>query len=103
MIKSQFRDFEGAKARGFSHSDFGLVVQPLDDNAGERLAGAEIVEQEFAKRAQGAGEFLQWIDARAQHLGAPLVQELAGPGRGSLMTLAILPLPSLVAPWHKEQ
>ena len=33
----------------------------------------------------GAGEFLDRVDARAQSPGAPLIDELAGPGRGVVL------------------
>ena len=48
MIEGEFEDAVGAKAVGFSHGDFGLVVQTLDDAAGEQLLGPEIVKDEFA-------------------------------------------------------
>ena len=48
MIERKFEDAVGAKSIGFSHGDFGFVVQALDDAAREQLLGAEIVEDEFA-------------------------------------------------------
>jgi hypothetical protein len=38
---------EGSESVGFSHSDFGFVVQALDYAAGELFVSAEIVEDEF--------------------------------------------------------
>ena len=43
MIQRDFRDTEGAKSVGFSHGDFGFVVQTLDDAAGELLASLQIL------------------------------------------------------------
>ena len=33
---------------GFSHSDFGLVVQALDDAAGKQFLSAEVIEDQLA-------------------------------------------------------
>ena len=51
MIEGEFEDAVGAKTVGFSHGDFGLVVQAFDDAAGEQFLSAEIIEYEFAMRA----------------------------------------------------
>ena len=56
MIEGKFKDAEGAEAVRSSHGDCGLVVQPLDDAVGEMLFGLEIVQQERAGSAQGAGD-----------------------------------------------
>ena len=80
MIESEFEAAEGAEAIGFSDGDFGFVVQALDDAAGKQLLSPEIVQDEFAVLAQGAGDFLHGLDAGAHGLSAPLVEELAGPG-----------------------
>lgn len=80
MIQGDFGRSEGTEPVRFSHSDFGLVVQSLHDTAGEAFSGTEIVQYQFAVRAQGAGEFLHRGDPRAHDLGAPLVEELACPG-----------------------
>ena len=48
VIKGEFKATERAKTVGFSHSDFGLVVQALDDAAGEQLLSPEIVEDQLA-------------------------------------------------------
>ena len=45
MIQRHFQDVEGAEAVGFSHAQFGLVVESLDDAAGERLPSAEVQDQ----------------------------------------------------------
>ena len=44
MIEREFQDAEGAKAIGSSHGDFGFVVEPFDDTAGELLFCLEVVE-----------------------------------------------------------
>ena len=51
MIENEFKDAISAKTVGFSHGDFGLVVQTFDDTAGKQFLSAEIVEYEFAMRA----------------------------------------------------
>jgi len=56
VIEGEFESAIGAKAIGFSHGDFGLVVQTLDDAAGKQFLSVEVVEDEFAARAQGAGD-----------------------------------------------
>ena len=57
MIKGKFETAEGAESVGFPHGDFCLVVQALDDAAGEQLLSTEIVKDAFAVRAEGAGDF----------------------------------------------
>jgi hypothetical protein len=52
VIERKFEAAEGAETVGFSHGDFSLVVQTLDNSAGKQLLGSEIVEDQFA----GAGE-----------------------------------------------
>src|SRR3990172_12107845 len=79
MIKREFCSAEGAKAVGFSHGDFGFVVKPFDNPAGELLARAEIVEQQLAMGTHGAGKLLHRLNSRAHGLRAPLIEELAGP------------------------
>ena len=41
---------EGAEAVGFSHGQFGLVVETLDHAAGELLSGAEVVQDQRTMR-----------------------------------------------------
>src|SRR5690606_9256091 len=81
MIEREFCGPEGSKAVGFSHTDFGFVVEPFDNAAGELLAGPEVIEQEFAMVAHGTSELLHRRDSRAHGLGAPLIEELSGPSR----------------------
>lgn len=52
VVESQFSDSEGSESVGFSHGDFGLVVEALDYPAGEQLLGLEVVEDEIAVRAE---------------------------------------------------
>src|SRR5262245_45719480 len=80
MIKGQFEDPIGAKAIRFSHGDFGLVVQALNNAAGNQLLSPEIVEDEFPVLAERPGDLLHRLDPGAHGLAAPLVEELAGPG-----------------------
>ena len=47
MIEGEFEDAEGAESVGFSHSDFGFVVQALDNAAGKQLLGAEVIEDKL--------------------------------------------------------
>ena len=42
---------EGSEAVGFSHSEFGLVVEALNDATGELLFGMEVVQNEHPVRA----------------------------------------------------
>ena len=69
MIKREFYGFEGSIAVSFSHSDFGFVVQALDDAAGECLLGAKVIEQEFPMIAHGFDELLERLNARAHYFG----------------------------------
>lgn len=82
MIECEFGDAEGAEAVRFPHSDFCFVVESLDYAAGELLASAEVVEDEFAVGAQGSGDFLHRFDPRAHHLAAPMIQEFGCPCSG---------------------
>jgi hypothetical protein len=41
VIEGEFQNAEGAEAVGFSHGEFGLVVQALNDAAGDLLLGPE--------------------------------------------------------------
>ena len=40
MIEGEFETAEGAESVGFSHCEFGFVVQALDNPAGEELLSA---------------------------------------------------------------
>jgi hypothetical protein len=42
VIQSEFDSGESAESIGFSHCQFGLVVQALDDAAGELLFGSAV-------------------------------------------------------------
>ena len=81
VILREFCYPEGPIAVRFSHSNFGLVVQSLDDAAGELLLGPEVVEQQLPVRAYGSGEQLYWLNPRSHRARAPSVQEFGGPCR----------------------
>jgi hypothetical protein len=51
-MESKFEAAEGAETLGFSHGDFSLVVQTLDNSAGKQLLRAEIVEDQFTVLAE---------------------------------------------------
>jgi len=42
VIEGEFEDMKGAETVGFSHSEFGFVVQALDNSAGEQFLSAKI-------------------------------------------------------------
>ena len=46
-----------------ANGDFGLVIQTLDDSAGELLARMKVVEDQFSMGAYSACELLHWFDA----------------------------------------
>src|SRR6202140_4113061 len=85
MIEGEFEDAEGAEPVGFSHSDFGFVVQALDNAAGKQLLSPEIVEDQIAVFAQRAGDLLHRLDAGAHHLAAPFIEELSSPSDGAVI------------------
>ena len=80
VIQGEFCDSERPVAVRFSQCDFGLVVQALDDAAGE-LLGLEVVEQQLPVSAHGAGEVFHRLDARTHRPDAPGVEVLGRPGR----------------------
>jgi hypothetical protein len=52
VIEGEFERTERAEAVGFSHSDFGFVVQALDHAAGKLFLSPEVVEDQLAMLAQ---------------------------------------------------
>ena len=44
VIEREFGDAKSSEAIGFSHGDFGFVVQTLDHAAGELLFSLEVIE-----------------------------------------------------------
>ena len=66
VIQREFGDAEGPIAAGFSHNDFGLVVQPLDDAAGELFPGVQVVQQEVAMVPRAAESLLRCRGKRAR-------------------------------------
>ena len=63
MIKGDFSDAEGAESVSFSHGELGLVVEALDDAAGELFLGMKIIEDQLAVAAQSLGDLLHRLDA----------------------------------------
>jgi len=76
MIQGKFCGLKGSKTVGFSHSDFGFVVQALDHAAGELLASPEIVQQQLAVVAQGAGVVWAMLDMQLATIPFVAGQEL---------------------------
>ena len=62
VIQGEFSDSEGAKAVGFSHGHFDLVVQTLHNATGELLFRPEVVEDQLTVAAQGLGHLLHRLD-----------------------------------------
>ena len=85
VIQGEVSHSEGSKTVGFSHGDFGLVVETLDHATGDDLLGLELVENEGPVRAQHLGDLLHRLDARAHGLPAPVIQELSGPHWGGVV------------------
>ena len=52
MIEREFKAAEGSESVGFSHGDFGFVVQTLNDAAGKELLSSEIVEDQLTMLPQ---------------------------------------------------
>ena len=61
MIEGEFKAAEGAEAVGFSHSDFGFVVETLNDAAGEQFLSPEIVQDEFAVLTLRSEQSSSWV------------------------------------------
>jgi hypothetical protein len=80
VVEGQFSDFEGSESVGSSHRDFCLVVETLNDPAGEHLSGFEVVQDEVAMAAEHARHLLHRLDAGEHGLVAPRCQEFGGPG-----------------------
>jgi hypothetical protein len=74
VIKGQFEYLVGAKAVGFSHGDFSLVVQALYDPAGNQLLSPEVVKNWLPMLAKRAGDLLRGLVA-GHGLAAPLVEK----------------------------
>jgi hypothetical protein len=82
VIECEFEDPKSAEAIGFSHGEFGFVVQALNDAAGKELLSTEIVEDQFAVLTERPGDLLHGFDTGTHGLPAPLIEELCGPGGG---------------------
>ena len=48
VIECKFGDAKGSEAVGFSHCDFGFVVQAFYDAAGELLFRFEVIENQIS-------------------------------------------------------
>jgi hypothetical protein len=59
-----------------------LLFRPSTTPAGKQFLRPEIVQDEFAALAQGAGNLLHGLNSGAHDLAAPLVEEPSGPGDG---------------------
>jgi hypothetical protein len=70
----------GPEAVGFSHGDFGFVVEALNNAAGKELLSAEIVEDQLAMLSQRPGDLFHRFDTEMHRLSAPLIKELRRPG-----------------------
>jgi hypothetical protein len=57
MIKGDFSDAEGAESVSLSHGELGLVVEALDDAAGELFLGMKIIEDQLAVATPPVGAF----------------------------------------------
>src|ERR1039458_4211459 len=70
MIEGKFEYAIGAKPVGFSHGDFGLVIQALHNAARDQLLSPEVVEDELAVLTQRACDLLHRLDAGPHGLAA---------------------------------
>jgi hypothetical protein len=62
VIEREFERAEGSKSVGSSHSDFGFVVEALDDAAGKQLLSPEVIEDELAMLTHRPGDLLHGFD-----------------------------------------
>src|ERR1019366_10236437 len=81
MVEGEFDRFVFAKAVRFSHGQFCLVVETLNDAGGNRAFGMKPVEQQRAMLSQAAGYLLHRLQPRSHHALAPLVEKTPGPDR----------------------
>ena len=96
MIKSDFASLFSAEAITAFQRQFHLGVETLDNTAGILFGGLEIVEQKAAVRLEGSGHFLERGKAGSSDFGAPSIQKLSGPGRGSVG-------PEVLESFHEEE
>lgn len=89
VIEREFEDAERSEAAGFSHGDFGLVIQALDDTAGKQFLSAEVIQDQLPMDPQRPGDLLHWLDAGPHRLAASFVEELPGP-RGRVVIPPLL-------------
>jgi hypothetical protein len=68
MIQGDFHGSIGPKPVGFSGGQFRLVIEPLDDAAGDRALGAEPVEEQGAMSSQHLGDPFHRLHLRTHGL-----------------------------------
>ena|ERR1022692_2711216 len=78
-----------AETVGFSHRDFGLLVEALDDPTGELFFCPEIIEEEFAMSPEGGGKPFHGFDSGTHDLLTPEIKVHASPGRGGVIPEAL--------------
>src|SRR3990172_2308753 len=81
MIESGFHSLVGPEPERSSGDHFQLVVQAFDGTGRDLATGSEPVEDEGLVVTEAAGGLLHGLELRPHHLGAPAVQEDAGPVR----------------------
>ena len=70
MIEREFEAAEGAKTVGFSHSDFGLVVQAFHNAAGKQFLSPEVIEDQLAMLTHRTSDLLHGLDTGSRRLDA---------------------------------
>jgi hypothetical protein len=77
MEECKFKNTVGAEAVGFSHGDFGLVVQAFHNTAGNQLLSPEVVEGQLpvlTERPRGSiPERMVWRHDSSRNLPAQAV------------------------------
>src|ERR1019366_10706027 len=80
MKKRDFSSLVGAEAIRLSEGHFNLVVESLDNPAGNGLFGSEAIEQNLPMLGEAGRDGLELFETRASDSLAPAIQELARPG-----------------------
>ena len=79
MIEHDFYRFGGSESVGSSDTRLEFVVQALDGTERDFIARLEPVQDKRLVRADHAGDFLHWLEARSHRLLTPLVHEFFRP------------------------